>query len=87
MAPRRILLTDGESPLREALARALSSEGHEVQVSDASEVVDRSREFGPDLVVGTEEAVLTLGQRTRVPVVTLSRPVNMEELRRTLRDM
>ena len=52
MAPRRILPTDGESLLREALARALSSEGHEVQVSD-----------------------------------TLSRPVNMEELRRTLRDM
>ena len=51
MVPRRILLTAGESLLRNALARALSSEGYEVQVSD-----------------------------------TLSRPVNMEALRRTLRD-
>jgi len=87
MAPRRILLTDGESPLRDALARALSSDGHEVQVSDTSEWGDRSREFDPDVVVGSEDALPPSGSGTSVPVITLSRPVNMEELRRTLRDL
>jgi len=48
MAPRSILLTDGESPLRDVLVRAHSSEGHEVQVSDTSKAEDRSSEFGPD---------------------------------------
>ncbi len=85
MAPRRILLTDGESPLRDALARALSAAGHEVLVSDPSEAVDRSREFAPDFVVGSEDALRSLGRVPSAPVVPVPRPVNMEELRRTLR--
>jgi len=86
MAHRRILLIDGESPHREALARALANEGHEVQASGVSEALDRLEAFRPDAVVGSEDGLRMVGGRPGFQAVVLTRPVNMEELRRVLRE-
>lgn len=114
MAPRRILLIDDEGPLRDALARALISEGHNVQVANAAEVQDRLSQFGPDTVVYDVESARpavrdvvaqlgaqpgacllialsrggqpTAGASESPSQVVLARPINMEELRRALRD-
>jgi len=86
MARRRILLIDGQSPHRDALARALANEGHEVQVSGISEALDQLEAFRPDAVVGSEDGLRIVGGRPGLQTVLLSRPVNMEGLRRVLRE-
>ncbi len=114
MAPRRILLIDDEGSLRDALARALISEGHDVQVAAAAEVQGRLSQFGPDTVVydadsphpAVRDVVAQLAARPGACLlialsrggssaavasespsqVVLARPINMEELRRALRD-
>jgi DNA-binding response OmpR family regulator len=85
MALQRILLVDREGPYREALARVLSGEGHDVRVADPGEAGDRLRELEPDAVIGHAEVLREVGQLEGVRRVTLARPVSMEELRRTLR--
>jgi DNA-binding response OmpR family regulator len=114
MAPRRILLIDDEGPLRDALARALISEGHNVQVANATEVQGWLSQFAPDTVVydadSARQAVRDVvpqlrtqpgacllialsrggqpaaGASESASEVVLARPINMEELRRALRD-
>ncbi|KPK65684.1 MAG: hypothetical protein AMS21_04115 [Gemmatimonas sp. SG8_38_2] len=86
MARRRILLIDGESPHRDALARALAVEGHEVQASGISEALGRLETFRPNALVGSEEGLRMVGGRPGLQTVPLIRPVNVEELRRVLRE-
>jgi DNA-binding response OmpR family regulator len=106
MTPRRILLIDQSGPLREALVRVLSSEGHEVWVAaDAGEALDVANRHGPDTVVYDADmppAIAKLGtrpdrlvaltaradtsDRAEAGRVSLARPINMEELRRALRE-
>jgi hypothetical protein len=83
MASLRILLVDKAGPFRDALARALSSGGHEVRVADS--VSKAANDFAAEFVVygeGSSEATVEGGSTQ----IALRRPVNMEELRRVLRD-
>jgi hypothetical protein len=86
MAARRVLLIDDEGPHRDALARALTCEGHEVRVADSADERDRVNDFAPDAVVcrAGKGRGPRVGDTARW--VALVRPVNMEELRRALRD-
>ncbi len=77
----RILLVDKASPFREAVARALSLGGHQVQVADGGE---GPNDFSPDAVVYGEGCAEAAGEGA-VRRIFLRRPVNMEELRRVLR--
>ncbi len=86
MAPRRILLIDVQGPFRDALARVLASEGHEVRVADAADEADRVNEFAPETVVYREGLSRIAGQGSQARWIALTRPVNMEELRRALRE-
>lgn len=86
MAHRRILLVDVEGPHRDALARALTREGHEVWVADSVEERERLNEFAPDTVVYREGLSRGPGRGDTARWVALTRPVNMEELRRVLRE-
>ncbi len=85
-AARRILLIDGEGPHRDALARALTCEGHQVRVADSAAERDRLNDFAPDFVVYWEGRSHGPDKADTARWVALTRPVNMEELRRTLRD-
>jgi hypothetical protein len=60
--------------------------GHEVRVAAADEFRERLRELEPDAVVGRPELLRAIGPLEGVRSVSLSRPVNMEELRRALHD-
>jgi hypothetical protein len=86
MAARRILLIDGEGTHREALARALTCEGHEVRVADSADQRERLNDFVPDTVVYREGLARGPAVGDTARWVALTRPVNMEELRRALRD-
>jgi hypothetical protein len=86
MAPRRILLIDGKGPHRDALARALTCEGHEVRVADSADARDRVNDFAPDTVVYREGLSRGPEKGDAARWVALTKPVNMEELRRALRD-
>ena len=86
MAARRILLIDGAGPHREALARALTCEGHEVRVADTADQRDRVNDFAPDIVVCREGLARGPKEGDSAGWIALTRPVNMEELRRALRD-
>jgi DNA-binding NtrC family response regulator len=86
MAARRILLIDGAGPHRDALARALTCEGHEVRVADSAEGRDRLNDFVPDTVVCREGLSHGPEKGDNAQWIALTRPVNMEELRRALRD-
>ncbi len=86
MALRRILLIDVEGPHRDALARALSSEGHEIRAAEPAKLDDRLKECAPDTVVYREGLMRAPGGGGRTRWVALTRPVNMEELRRVLRE-
>lgn len=85
MAARRILLIDGAGPHRDALARALTCEGYEVRVADPADPQDRKNEFAPDTVVYREGLSRGPAAGEAARLVALTRPVNMEELRRALR--
>jgi xanthine/CO dehydrogenase XdhC/CoxF family maturation factor len=87
MAPRRILLIHEEGPCRVALARVLASEGHQVQVADAAEERARLNDFGPDTVVYKEGHSRIAEEEGKARLVAIDRPVNMEELRRVLREV
>ena len=83
MASLRILLVDKAGPFRDALARALSSGGHEVRVADS--MSELANDFDAEFVVcgeGSSESEVVGGASQ----IALRRPVNMEELRRVLRD-
>jgi hypothetical protein len=82
MKSLRILLVDGASPLREAIARALSFGGHQVKVAEPG---GGPNDFDPDAVVYGEGAAEAGGAGTERQI-RLRRPINMEELRRALRD-
>lgn len=57
-ASRRILLIQVEGPVRDALARVLAAEGHEVRVASGSEeALDRLGELGPDVILYDAEAL------------------------------
>jgi len=86
MAARRILLIDGEGPHRDALARALTREGHEVRVADSVDERQRVNDFTPDAVVYREGTARGPEAGDGARWLALKRPVNMEELRRALRD-
>jgi hypothetical protein len=86
MAARRILLIDGAGPHRDALARALTCEGHEVRVADPADQRDRVNDFAPDTVVCREGLARGPEEGDSARWIALTRPVNMEELRRALRD-
>lgn len=86
MARRRVLLVHPEGPLREALARALAREGHQVDVAAPAAAGERLTESAAEAIVCAEGA---LGPRVKaggVRRVEFGRPVNMEELRRALRE-
>ncbi len=85
MSPRRILLVETDGPVRDALARALSLEGHEVWVTAVEGFRQRLRELDPDTVVGRRELLQAAGPPDGVRTVALTRPVNLAELRRALR--
>lgn len=86
MAPRRILLIDGAGPHRDALARALTCEGHEVLAADPADERDRVNDFAPDTVVYREGLSRGPQEGDAPRWVALTRPVNMEDLRRALRE-
>jgi hypothetical protein len=86
MAARRILLIDGAGPHRDALARALTCEGHEVRVADSVDQREQVNEFAPDAVVYREGLSRGPEAGDTARWVPLTRPVNMEELRRALRE-
>jgi DNA-binding NtrC family response regulator len=85
MAARRMLLIDGAGSHRDALARALTCEGHEVRVADSADQRDRVNDFAPDVVVYREGLSRGPDEGDTARWVALTRPVNMEELRRVLR--
>lgn len=81
MNPQRVLVVHEAGPVRSALARALASAGHDVQVADTGGETRDDAAF--DAVVFDEShstAVTHGGQR-----IAVRRPVNMEELRHALR--
>ncbi len=82
MAPLRILLVDKASPLRDAIARALSNSGHEVRV--VGSVGKAANDFDAETVVYGEGCAELAGKGGPTQI-SLRRPVNMEELRRVLR--
>ncbi len=85
MARRRVLLVHNEGPLRDALARALAREGHQVDVAAPADVRKRLAESAAETVVcaaGLIERVEAKGVRW----VEFGRPVHMEELRHALRE-
>lgn len=116
MVSRRVLLVDEVGPAREAMARMLSGEGHEVRVADASDARDLIEGFCPDTIVyGADresealrrvvteieesppaqrlvalgaEISRAAGDRSAAAsrCVAIARPVNLEELRRRLRE-
>ncbi|MGD2217101.1 MAG: hypothetical protein PVJ64_10100 [Gemmatimonadales bacterium] len=86
MAARRILLIDTAGPHRDALARALTCEGHEVRVAESADQRDRLNDFVPDAVVYREGLAGSPAEGDTARWVALTRPVNMEELRRALRE-
>jgi CheY-like chemotaxis protein len=51
MSRRRILLVDNQEVVREALARLLRSEGHEVHEANADQVAKQLQEHSPDTVI------------------------------------
>ncbi|MEE8550943.1 MAG: hypothetical protein V3T08_06770 [Gemmatimonadota bacterium] len=56
-ASKRILLIQVEGPVRDALARLMAAEGHEVRVaSGAEEALDRLGELRPDVVLYDAES-------------------------------
>ncbi len=83
MATLRILLVDQASPFRDAIARALSIGGHQVSVAESAS--EGANDFAPDAVVFGEggKRAASVGDGRQI---SLRRPVNMEELRRALRD-
>ena len=110
MTRRRILLIQRASLQRDALAGLLTSEGHEVRVTDGPEATEAVAGFGGDLIVCDLEAledspaaelaerieaarsrlVLVRGATQTLPeveaVAVLARPINLEELRRVIRE-
>ncbi len=84
MAPRRILFVDQAGPVRDALVRALTTGGHDVRVADTPEAAERENDFAPDAVVYGEGFSRSVGPEAQR--IALQRPVNMEELRRALRE-
>ena len=82
MVPLRILLVDKASPLRGAIARALSNSGHEVRV--AGSAGKAANDFDAETVVYGEGCAELAGKGGPTQI-SLRRPVNMEELRRVLR--
>lgn len=86
MARRRILLMHDEGPFRDALARALSAAGHEVEVADPRGARDRVGNFAPGYIVGYKDGLAALAEMPDAQTIVLSRPVNMEEVRRVLRE-
>ncbi len=86
MATRRVLLIHKEGPLRDALARVLAREGHDVRVADLSEARDRLADLGSGAVVCSDRRFQDLAPpQTRW--IEFGRPVDMEELRRALREV
>ncbi len=86
MAARRVLLIHKTGPLRDALARVLAREGHDVRVVDVGQAQERLAELGPGAVVCGESHLLDLVAEPQVRWIELGRPVDMEELRRALRE-
>ncbi len=86
MAAKRVLLIHNTGPLRDALARVLAREGHDVQVVDVGQARDRLAELGTGAVVCGERRLLDLAAEPQVRWIELGRPVDMEELRRALRE-
>jgi hypothetical protein len=86
MAPRRILLIDAAGPCRDALARVLSCEGYQVRVEGVVGRADRVNEITPDFVVYREGLAAGPAPPGDARWIALTKPVNMEELRRVLRE-
>ncbi|UCF19727.1 MAG: hypothetical protein JSU87_17725 [Gemmatimonadota bacterium] len=84
MTSQRVLVIERSGPLREALVRVLVAEGHEVGEAEAGELEERMTRFRPDVVVGDESCAPRAGGLARF--VRIAKPVNMEELRRALRE-
>ncbi len=83
MTSQRVLVIERSGPLRRALVRVIRSEGHEVGEAEAGDVEEQVGRFRPDVVVGDEVYAPRASGATRF--VRLTRPVNLEELRRVLR--
>ena len=84
MTSRRVLVIERNGPLRRALVRVIRSEGHEVWEADAGEAEEQVGRLRPDVMVGDEVYAPRASGGTRF--VRLTRPVNLEELRRVLRE-
>ncbi len=85
MATRRVLLIHKKGPLRDALARVLAREGHDVRVADLSEARDRLADLGSGAVVCSDSRFRDLAP-PQARWIEFGRPVDMEELRRALRE-
>lgn len=63
MSRRRILIIDRQGVARDALARLLESEGHDVRAAGSAEALERLREFGPDAIVYDAKSIGDAGLR------------------------
>ncbi len=86
MARRRVLLVHREGPFRDALARALAREGHPVDVAAPEDVRERLAESAAETIVCAPANVTDRFEAEGVRWVEFGRPVNMEELRRAVRE-
>ncbi len=86
MARRRVLLVHNEGPLRDALARALAREGHQVDVAVPAEARERLAESAAETILCAPGDIGDRVEAEGVRWVELGRPVDMEELRRALRE-
>lgn len=86
MARRRVLLVHREGPLRDALARVLAREGHLVDVAVPEDVSERLAESATETIVCAPADVTDRIEAEGIRWVEFGRPVNMEELRRAVRE-
>ncbi len=86
MARRRVLLVHNEGPIRDALARALAWEGYPVDVAVPAVVRERLAESAGETIVCVPADVTDRVEAEGVRWVEFGRPVNMEELRRAVRE-
>ncbi len=86
MARRRVLLVHPEGPLRDALARALAREGHQVDVAAPADASERLTESAAEAILCAKGELSERVEAEGIRWVEFGRPVNMEELRRALRE-
>ncbi len=86
MARRRVLLVYPEGPLRDALARVLAREGHQVDVADPADAGERLTESAAEAILCVKGDLSDRVGAEGIRWIEFGRPVNMEELRRALRE-